>query len=462
MADTIRRVDPKTLVIAPNVRTNTKITKAFVASIKEHGVKVPIEVHDVGGELQVLDGQRRTLAAVDVGLADVPIIVTPVSDDTSARIVDQLVMNEQREQLTRGERVNAVQELALIGIPAGEIAKRTSVEKGDVEKAIKVANSAPALAAVVDHEITLDQAAALVEFEGHPKVLADLIERAKTGRQFEYYLHEARNKVALAASKKKLTEKLKRDGVPLGKESDFYGYGNGPGRRLDGLVDASGKEITPAAHKKCPGHTAFLQSGWQASSATIIYACSDWEANGHKKKGGREETPAERKEREREERERAKFLEAKTISTELREEFIVSLLQRDVAKLDGAFQFIADGVVGGLGDYRQRGYAQGLFAIAAGWLKLTVPEGGDAARVVGQALERPGAKPLAFALAGSLAIAERLYQQYTMPWSDAAYFRALASWGHALTDFEKEELAAAEAALEEERAAEAKKAADAA
>ncbi len=472
--DTIARVDPKTLVIAPNVRKNTKITKAFIASIQEHGVKVPIEVHDVGGALEVLDGQRRTLAAIDAGVADVPIVITAASEDASARIVDQLVMNEQREQLTRGERVHAVQELALIGVPAGEIAKRTSVDKKDIDKAIKVANSAPALAAVDEHEITLDQAAELVEFEGHPAVLKDLIERARADRQFDYAVREARTKIKLEASKKDLTAKLKRDGVPKVKETDLSHYGDSkPGSVLSRLTDEKGKEITPAAHKKCPGHSAYLSAGWGADKATIVYGCTDWEANGHKKVArGYVESEKDRKEREAREKKQALLEQARQISFDLRGEFVASLLQRDVAKLDGAIATIAEGIAGypstlSSGYYSNRDWR----TVALGWLGVSVDEEQDEERLLAEQLDKPGAKHLTIAFAAALAMQEFYQDSFNTPALRIEYFKQLEAWGYQLTDFEKDAIAKAEADLAEqaererqraERGAAAAKATDAA
>ncbi|MFJ3385615.1 MULTISPECIES: ParB/RepB/Spo0J family partition protein [unclassified Curtobacterium] len=100
---TVVRVDPATLIVAANVRSNTKVTKEFIASVKLHGVLVPITAQEAEDGLRVVDGQRRTLAAVEAGLAEVPVfVVAPLED--AARIVDQVVVNSTVQSWTTSSR----------------------------------------------------------------------------------------------------------------------------------------------------------------------------------------------------------------------------------------------------------------------------------------------------------------------------------------------------------------------
>ena len=60
----VRRISPHTLVVEDNIRSQVDLDRAFVNSIKLHGVIVPILAHpDQDGNIIVRDGQRRTLAA---------------------------------------------------------------------------------------------------------------------------------------------------------------------------------------------------------------------------------------------------------------------------------------------------------------------------------------------------------------------------------------------------------------
>jgi hypothetical protein len=79
-------VDPHTLEIGDNVRDDVQLDKAFLASLAEHGVLVPITaIRRDDGAIQVRNGQRRMLAAREVGLATVPVYVLPSTLATPAR-----------------------------------------------------------------------------------------------------------------------------------------------------------------------------------------------------------------------------------------------------------------------------------------------------------------------------------------------------------------------------------------
>ena len=58
---TLVHVDPCTLIVEVNVRTEAHLTPEFVASIKTHGVLTPVLVQRHDGGLRVRAGQRRTL-----------------------------------------------------------------------------------------------------------------------------------------------------------------------------------------------------------------------------------------------------------------------------------------------------------------------------------------------------------------------------------------------------------------
>jgi ParB family chromosome partitioning protein len=215
MSESIERVDPSTLIIAANVRTETKISKEFVASIKQHGVKVPITVQRVDEGLAVIDGQRRTLAAVDAGAVDVPVFVVEPLSDEKVRIVDQLIVNDQRESLGVSESVAAVKQLELFGMTAAAIAKKTGYQRKVVDVALQVGGNDVAAAAIAEHDLTLDQAAVLLEFEGHPAIVADLIVAATQGRGFEHTAQRHRDYLEHEARLAAVAEEIREKGLAL-------------------------------------------------------------------------------------------------------------------------------------------------------------------------------------------------------------------------------------------------------
>jgi len=66
-------LDPRSQLVDVNIRTDARLDKDFIASIKDLGVLVPITaVRTAGGEVRVRFGHRRTLAAIEADLATVP------------------------------------------------------------------------------------------------------------------------------------------------------------------------------------------------------------------------------------------------------------------------------------------------------------------------------------------------------------------------------------------------------
>ena len=94
---TIEHVDPTQVIVEANVRSTVPLDKDFLASIRENGVITPILARrDEQGNIIVRAGQRRTLAAREVGLPTIPAYVVDVNEAISDRIVQQIVENDHR------------------------------------------------------------------------------------------------------------------------------------------------------------------------------------------------------------------------------------------------------------------------------------------------------------------------------------------------------------------------------
>jgi ParB family chromosome partitioning protein len=173
------RLDPTTIKIGANVRTDLHAdAKEFARSIKERGVLEPVTVYaDEAGEYVVLRGQRRTVVAAEVGLADIPAQVVPQPDEAD-RITDQMVENLHRAAMRDSEIVGGVEQLALVGVSAAQIAKRAALPRDQVNAALAVASTEQTRARVVSGDLTLEEAAIFSEWEGDPRAL-DQLERAR-------------------------------------------------------------------------------------------------------------------------------------------------------------------------------------------------------------------------------------------------------------------------------------------
>jgi ParB family transcriptional regulator, chromosome partitioning protein len=283
-------VDPATLVVGANTRSDAALGKAFVGSIKDRGVREPIIVHrDEDGTLVVRKGQRRTLAAVQAGLDRVPVVVEPdgAGDEVARqvdRIIDQLAENQHRAGLPETDEVVAHQQLLDLGLTAGQIARRTRTGTNRVRTTLAVAGSEQAAKAMTHYHLSLDQAAVVAEFDD-PDAVEELIAAATVSPgQFEHVAQRARDARAETQLRAELTTQLEHAGVRVIDRPE-------PGRRatvraLDQLrptaESAPGSTLAENAHSECPGHVAWLDHSWRSDlPVTTTYGCEDWPLHGH-------------------------------------------------------------------------------------------------------------------------------------------------------------------------------------
>lgn len=209
-AGTIIQIDPTTLTIALNVRTDANVDKEFVASIKELGIlQPPMVVANDAGSYDVVLGQRRVLAAVQAELKQIPVYLVDKSEAEAARIVDQITENEQRQHLTEAERVGGYKQLALIGLSPSQIAKKVSRPRKSIDTALAIADNEQATAAL-DEGMTLDQAAVLVEFTDDKAAVKRLTESAAKG-DFDHTVKDLRDKRAFDDEQTRLEQELKSE-----------------------------------------------------------------------------------------------------------------------------------------------------------------------------------------------------------------------------------------------------------
>lgn len=257
-------VDPATLVIGANVRTDTHPdAKAFSRSIRERGVLETITAHlNEEGQLVVLRGQRRTLVAAEVGTptGTVPVRVVD-SPDESDRIVDQVTENMHREAMRNSEVVNAVEQLALVGVSAAQIAKRTQIKRKDVDAAITITAS-PNLREQVDaNTVSLEDAAFLAEFENDPDATATLMQAIDWGRPLEHVVQRLRDEAADRAALTDEIERLRDEGIPVLDPVDVP-----PSlwdRYIHRYVDAEGNDIDEGTLTNHDGVAAVASIRWE-------------------------------------------------------------------------------------------------------------------------------------------------------------------------------------------------------
>ena len=130
----VQHLDPAGLLVDVNVRQDTRLDKDFIASIRDHGVLVPIiAVRTSDGGIRVRFGHRRVLAAIEAGHPTVPVLVVAdeATDDTAQveRLVTQYAENQHRTGLSTAEQVGVAAQLAAFGVSPAQIARKTRMPR---------------------------------------------------------------------------------------------------------------------------------------------------------------------------------------------------------------------------------------------------------------------------------------------------------------------------------------------
>ena len=113
----------------------------LMASIAEKGIIEPLVVRHRGDRFQIVAGERRYQAAVQVGVHEVPVVVRDVDDAELVEIA--LVENIQRKDLTPFEEAEALQTLHdRFSHTHEELAKRLGKSRSSITELLSL-NSMP-------------------------------------------------------------------------------------------------------------------------------------------------------------------------------------------------------------------------------------------------------------------------------------------------------------------------------
>ncbi|MBM4575000.1 ParB N-terminal domain-containing protein [Rhodococcus hoagii] len=276
-------VDPTTLLVDTNIRADLRLTKGFLQSIAEHGVMTPpTAVRTADGQLRVRTGHRRTAAAVHNGLAAIPVLVIgdEATDDAATldRLATQWAENEHRTGLDHADKVDTVEQMSLLGVPAGQIAKRLKTTRREVAAAVAVAQNDTARSHLAERDLTLDEAAAFAEFSDDPDAIASLEHAIDTGR-LAHVAQSLRDRRAEHAAALEAGSAYAAEGITI--YTEHPAYGTGP-RALHSLVDADGNEATretvPTEHLAAymQGRVAYLdkETGDEIDEDTIDFTAA--------------------------------------------------------------------------------------------------------------------------------------------------------------------------------------------
>ena len=299
---TIEHIDPNQIEVETNIRTTVKLDPAFVASIREYGVLTPVGCRRTDdGTVTLRVGQRRVLAAREVGLDSIPAYIVEGDDSTVTRLLEQFAENEHRASLTEPERAAVFQQLAFEGLTVPQIAKRTGVKKTVVEAGITVADSEFAGKIATKYEVTLDQAAAILEFEDDPQAVKSLVHYAEDAPdQFPHEVQRQRDDHARRQQVESEQDTLREQGFTILDRAPYYGekeYTN-----IGELLTRDGKPVTVESLGGITEKFAYVRFAWDEATSDVylrefkVYGFSKEQATGVGGGPMTDEQKAERKE----------------------------------------------------------------------------------------------------------------------------------------------------------------------
>jgi len=438
----IEMVDPSTLLVSANVRKDVVLLPAFLESIKEHGVLVPIVVDRTGAGLEVVDGQRRTLAAVQVELADVPVWVTSPLENDQERIIEQLVVNMHREDVSEKDTRDAISDLALFDMKVPAIAKKLGIDAAFIVQSVVVGKSPAAKELLASETVRFDMALTVAEFEDEPEQQKSLLELIANGRQWDVRARAQEFRDAAEAAP--LITALEENGLTIVQQPDYNQSDPQSVSRLytdekmtqqvDGLLH---EEIVALAGD---GLCAFVFFAWEGQNRVprIGYAIKGWQSLGlfSRSSGGTSKaTTPEEVEAEKDARRAARETTKSWVAASaLRIEFLQDLVKRKALPKGWEPFVIArllDSNIGGSGPWRMTLAILGLKEPADAYSQRGTVE---------KHLQNAPTRALHIGLAAYLGNVEGGYEFDRKGWDQAAtkpYLLQLEKWGYVLSDVER-------------------------
>ncbi|QTJ71285.1 ParB N-terminal domain-containing protein (plasmid) [Rhodococcus sp. ZPP] len=254
--ETLMRLDPNIIEIGRNCRTTVELplAKEFVESVRTQGVLLAVTAIELAdGTISLRDGQRRVLAAREAALASIPVLVRPdrAADDKTRefeRISHQVVANDQREDLTAGDRAAAVADMLELGFSVTKVAKAVSMPREQVKANGVIGKSDKARAAFEAGQLDMDKAAILAEFDaaGDSDAVEELLSNGRWN--FRFTAERLRNDRAEKAARADAAQPYAVMGYTILTEEPDYARD----LLLADLVHTEGGEVTEADTENDP------------------------------------------------------------------------------------------------------------------------------------------------------------------------------------------------------------------
>ncbi len=180
----------------PRTRMDEASLQELAASIRAQGLMQPILVRPVAGErYEIIAGERRWRGAKLAGLAEVPVVVRDVPDQTALAMA--LIENIQRENLNPLEEAQGVQrlvsEFSLTHQEAADAIGRSRTATTNLLRLLNLEKSVQRL--MFDGRLEMGHGRALLALEGRrqEQVGAQVAERGLSVRETEKLVNDLLN-----------------------------------------------------------------------------------------------------------------------------------------------------------------------------------------------------------------------------------------------------------------------------
>jgi len=153
----------------------------LMASVAEKGVIEPLVVRQRAGRYQIIAGERRYHAAVQVGLRDIPVVIREVDDAEVMELA--LVENLQRKDLTAFEEADALQQLAQkCDYTHEDMARKLGKSRTSITESLSL-NGMPEQVRSLCRLADISSKSTLLHIvrQGDPKKMLALVERLASG-----------------------------------------------------------------------------------------------------------------------------------------------------------------------------------------------------------------------------------------------------------------------------------------
>ena len=187
----VRMLRPDQIVpspLQPRRRFDETALATLGESIRKHGILEPIIVRPRDDRFEIVAGERRFQAAVQVGLEEVPVTIRDLDDRTAMEIA--LSENLEREDLSPIEvAVSFSDYLTKFGTTQDELAQRLGKDRSTVANLIRLLDLPEIARTALDNKtITAGHARALLPLKDQRQlgtVLAEVIRKQLSVRQTE-------------------------------------------------------------------------------------------------------------------------------------------------------------------------------------------------------------------------------------------------------------------------------------